>query len=68
MAETLRNKSDEQLTPHEAMARCFSFFKRLTPEEHAKVRQILETAVGKSPDHGGCWAMLSHIYCNEYRA
>jgi TolB-like protein/Tfp pilus assembly protein PilF/predicted Ser/Thr protein kinase len=68
MAEALRNKSDDQLTPHEAMARSFGFFKRLTPEEHAKVRQILETAVRKSPDHGDCWAMLSHLYCNEYWA
>jgi TolB-like protein/cytochrome c-type biogenesis protein CcmH/NrfG len=66
MAEALRNKSDDQLTPHEAVARSFGFFKRLTPDEHAKVRQILETAVGKSPDHGDCWAMLSHLYCNEY--
>ena len=66
MAEALRNKSDDQLTPYEAVARAFSFFKRLTPEEHAKVRKILETAVRKSPDHGDCWAMLSHLYCNEY--
>ena len=66
MAEALRNKNDDELTPHEAMARSFGFFKRLTPEEHAKVRQILETAVHKSPEHGDCWAMLSHLYSNEY--
>jgi TolB-like protein/cytochrome c-type biogenesis protein CcmH/NrfG len=65
IAEAL-NKNDDQLTAHEAAVRSFRFFKRFTPEEHAKVRQILENAVRKSPNHGDCWAMLSHIYSNEY--
>jgi tetratricopeptide (TPR) repeat protein len=67
MAEAIRNKSDDQLSPHETLLRSFNFIKRITPEEHAKVRQFLETAVRKAPDHGGCWAMLSFSYTQEYR-
>jgi TolB-like protein/Flp pilus assembly protein TadD/predicted Ser/Thr protein kinase len=66
MAEAIRGKPADELSPHEAMIRSFGFFKRFTPEEHAEVRRILEAAVRRAPEHGDCWAMLSHIYCNEY--
>jgi tetratricopeptide (TPR) repeat protein len=37
MADALRGKSDDQLSPHEAVLRYFRFLKRITPEEHAQV-------------------------------
>ena len=49
MAEALRGKSDDQLSPHEAVLRYFSFLKRITPEEHAQVRQILERVTHQLP-------------------
>ncbi len=67
MAEVIRSKPEDQLSPHEAMLRTFSFMKRFTPEEHADVRRILERAVRLAPNHGGCWAMLSMMYLVEYR-
>jgi serine/threonine protein kinase/tetratricopeptide (TPR) repeat protein len=66
MADALRNKSEKALTPHEAVLRTFSYFSRITAEEHAVVRRILERAVREAPDHADCWAMLSMIYRGEF--
>ena len=66
MSEVLRSKSEDQLTPHEAVLRTFSYFERITPDEHAIVRRILERAVKNAPDQSDCWAMLSMIYRGEY--
>ncbi len=66
MAEVLRSKSEDQLTPHEAMLRSFRFFKSLNIEEHALAKRILESAVRTAPTHGDCWALLSHMYSNDY--
>jgi serine/threonine protein kinase/tetratricopeptide (TPR) repeat protein len=66
MSELLRSKPDNSLTPHEAVLRAFSYFTRLTPEEHAAVRAILERAVREAPDHADCWAMLSMMYRGEF--
>jgi len=65
MSEVLRNKS-EALTPHEAVLRTFTYFSRITAEEHAIVRRILERAVREAPDHADSWAMLSMIYRGEF--
>jgi TolB-like protein/Tfp pilus assembly protein PilF len=64
--ETLRGKSEDALTPHESVLRAFSFFERVTPEEHVVVRRILERATREAPDYADGWAMLSLIYAVEY--
>jgi TolB-like protein/cytochrome c-type biogenesis protein CcmH/NrfG len=66
MAEMLRSKNENELTPHEAVLRTFSYFERIRPEEHATVRRILERAVEQAPDQSDCWAMLSMMYRGEY--
>jgi serine/threonine protein kinase/tetratricopeptide (TPR) repeat protein len=66
MGEALRGKREDKLTPHEAVLCAFSYLTRLTPEEHARVRRILERAIQEAPDHSDCWAMLSMIYRGEY--
>jgi TolB-like protein/Tfp pilus assembly protein PilF len=66
MSQTLRNKSDDALTPHEAVLRTFRYFSHLVPEEHAAVRKILERAVRDAPDHADSWAMLSMMYRGEF--
>ena len=66
MSELLRGKSENALTPHEAMLRAFSYFTRLTLEEHAATRRILENAVREAPDQADCWAMLALMYIVEY--
>jgi serine/threonine protein kinase/tetratricopeptide (TPR) repeat protein len=66
MSEAVRYKSEDQLTPHEALLRAFSYFERITPDEHANVRRILERAVQQAPGHADCWARLSMMYRGEY--
>lgn len=66
MSDMLRNKSEDTLTPHDAVLRAFSYFSRITAEEHATVRRILQRAVRESPDHADSWAMLSMIYRGEF--
>jgi len=61
-----RRKADDQLSPYEAVLRAFSYFERITREEHAQVRQILECAARTAPDQGEIWAMLSTIYWHEH--
>ncbi len=66
MSDVLRKKSADALTPHEAVLRAFSYFTRITAEEHAEVRSILERAVREAPDHADSWAMLSMLYRGEF--
>ena len=66
MSEALRGKSEASLTPHEAVLRAISYFSRITAEEHAAVRDILERAVREAPSHADSWAMLSMIYRGEF--
>ncbi len=66
MSETLRSKSEDSLTPHEAVLRSLSYFERVTPEEHAVVRRTLERAAREAPDYADCWAMLSLMYTVEF--
>ncbi len=66
MSEVLRNKNEDSLTAHEAALRAFSYFTRLTLEEHATIRRTLERVVGEAPDQADCWAMLALMYIVEY--
>jgi serine/threonine protein kinase len=65
MAEVLRNKKPEEFTAHQAVLRVFGYFERLDAEEHAVVRDILEAAMQRAPDHADGWAMLSMLYRGE---
>jgi TolB-like protein/serine/threonine protein kinase/cytochrome c-type biogenesis protein CcmH/NrfG len=66
MSEALRGKPDEELTPHEAVLRAFGYMERVTPEEHANVRRILERVVSIAPNHSNAWAMLANLYWEEH--
>jgi len=66
MSEVLRGKREDTLTPHESVLRAFRYFTRITPDEHAVVRDILERAVKEAPDHADSWAMLSMMYRGEF--
>jgi TolB-like protein len=66
MSESLRGRSAGQYSAHEAVLRAFGYWERMTPEEHAEVRDILEAAVAVAPDHSDCLAELASIYWHEY--
>jgi len=66
MSESLRGRSAGDYSAHEAVVRTFGYWERVTPGEHAEVREILETSVARNPDHSDCLAELSFIYWHEY--
>jgi TolB-like protein/Tfp pilus assembly protein PilF len=66
MSESLRGRSAGEYSAHEAVLRAFGYWERVTSEEHAEVREILEAAVARAPDHSDCLAALSMIYWHEY--
>jgi TolB-like protein len=62
----IRKKPDAELSPYEAVFRVFSLHERMTPQEHAEVRDLLERAVQGAPDQADCWAMLATLYTDEH--
>ncbi len=66
MSEALRGKADEELSPHEAVLSAFGYMERVTVEEHARVRRILERAVSIAPNQSDAWAMLANLYWEEH--
>jgi len=66
ISEELRGKNEEDLTPHEAVLRSFSFLQRISPIEHATARRILERAVERDPNQADAWAMLAIMYDTEF--
>jgi TolB-like protein len=68
MSDALRGRRADQLTPYEALLRSFGSNDRVTPEEHAEVREILEQAVRAAPDASDCWALLSLVYSTEFHS
>jgi len=66
IAESLEGKSDALLTPHGAVLRFFRYIERITPEEHVRVRALIERAVEQAPDHSDCWAAAGLVYAHEY--
>jgi len=66
MSEALRGKDPEELTPYEALLRSMAYHHRVSAEEHAAARAALERALQQAPNNADCWAMLSHLYREEY--
>jgi TolB-like protein/tetratricopeptide (TPR) repeat protein len=66
MGEALRGRDPEELTPYEAMLRSMAYHHRVDVEEHAAARAGLERAIQREPGNADCWAMLSHLYREEY--
>jgi TolB-like protein/Flp pilus assembly protein TadD len=66
MGEALRDRDPETLTPYEALLRSFAYHHRVNAEEHAAVRAALERALQQAPGNADCWAMVSHLYKEEY--
>jgi tetratricopeptide (TPR) repeat protein len=68
MGESVRSKNPEELSPYEAVLRCFSYAERLSPEEHAIARAALERAVERNSNYAYAWAMLSLIIKDEHES
>jgi len=66
MAEALRLRDPETLTPYEALLLSFAYIQRARAKEHEVGRAALERALQQEPDRADCWAMLSWLYREEY--
>ena len=66
LSEALRHRNPDQLSPYEAVLRSFGYGYRMTAEEHAEVRAILERAVRRAPGYSDAWGMLSLLYTEEF--
>src|SRR4029450_10587217 len=51
MSESLRGRSAGEYSAHEAVLRAFGYWERVASEEHVEVRDILEAAAARAPDH-----------------
>ncbi|MGH9443534.1 MAG: tetratricopeptide repeat protein [Thermoanaerobaculia bacterium] len=66
MAEAVRSRAPEELSPYEAVLRSFGYFSRVTAEELAAAQASLELAVRKSPGYADAWAMLALLCVQDY--
>jgi TolB-like protein/Flp pilus assembly protein TadD len=66
ISEAVRSKPIDELTPYEALMRGFGYHFRLSPEEHAEAREVLERAVREASANADCWAMLSWVTSHEH--
>ena len=67
MSAVLRHRDPRTLNPYEAVLYAFGYLERLSAEDHAQAREILERAVRSAPDNADCWAMLSMMYMEEHK-
>lgn len=67
MSEALRGKAPQQLSVYEAVLRCFGYYVRITPEEHAAARSNLEFALRHAPGNADVLSTLAILYTDEYR-
>ncbi len=61
----IRKKSDDQLSPYEAIFRVFGLHENMNAPGHAACRDLLERVVRDAPDAADCWAMLATLYADE---
>jgi TolB-like protein len=67
MGDALRGRAPGDLTPYEAVLRGWGFYTRISPDEHAAVREAIERAVVHANANGDLWALLSVLSLDEYR-
>ena len=63
----VKAKPIEALSASECVLRWFGFVQIVRPDEHAEVREALENALEREPEHADAWACLSLLYVEEYR-
>jgi non-specific serine/threonine protein kinase len=67
MAASVEAKPDDELTAADWVLRYYGYRMRLTPKEHARLRDGLERTVEREPGHAVVWACLSQLYSDEFR-
>ena len=63
----VKKKPSSHLSAHECVLRTFGYFQQWRRDEHAELRNALEHAVEREPDHADALACLSLLYLDEHR-
>jgi TolB-like protein/cytochrome c-type biogenesis protein CcmH/NrfG len=66
MAAPTRDRDPNELSASELVLRYYAFMQQVNPKEHAALRDALELALQREPNHANAWACLSSIYQLEY--
>jgi len=66
MAAPTRDKNVGDLSASELVLRYYSFMQQVNPPEHAMLRDGLERALEREPNHATAWACLCNLYLLEY--
>jgi serine/threonine protein kinase/tetratricopeptide (TPR) repeat protein len=66
MTEALTNRPYDELTAAELVLRYYVYLEQFKPDEHGRLRDALEGAVTREPDHADAWAALSRLYEHEH--
>jgi TolB-like protein/tetratricopeptide (TPR) repeat protein len=67
MCTLLREKNPDDLTTADWILRCFEYYRNLSPQLHAVVRDGLERAAEREPNRADVHAALGQTYVDEYR-
>jgi eukaryotic-like serine/threonine-protein kinase len=65
MATPLRDRPVEELSVSELMLLFYLLWYQMHPEQHARLRRGLESALEREPNHAEGWAALSAVYWQE---
>ncbi len=66
MGNPLRDRPCDELTMSELILRYQVFMQQFQPDEHARLRTALESALQREPAHAEAWACLAMLYHHEY--
>jgi serine/threonine protein kinase len=67
MAASVKHKPISELTAYECVLRVLDYQQRLAPEEHAELREALESALQREPSQAEAWGWLGWLYCIEFK-
>ena len=67
IADGLRSKAPQDYNPTDWVMQTFAYWNQMREEEHAKLREGLESSVERDPHHSAIWACLAQTYLDEYR-
>ena len=66
--ETLSKRHDPSLAAYKCVLLGYQYRQRFSADLHESARSCLEQAIRTDPEYARAWALLAHIYADEYRA
>ena len=66
MAAPTRDRNVNELSASELVLRHYAFMQQVDSQEHAILRDGIEQALAREPNHANAWACLSNMYLLEY--